>query len=112
MHGKYTSIDDLPLDNLQKVVVLEYLADRLITILEGVFDESFVGKSYDPLTIEYTPSIECPECGVAHSYVFNLWDGGRHHDFRTFRQLEDGMIREIIEDIKSFIQEVKHGYDN
>ena len=42
--------------------------------------EDVGGKSYDPLTID-------EERKVAHSYVFNLWDGGRHHEYKTLRGL-------------------------
>ena len=37
------------------------------------------GKMYDPLTIEGE---------MYHSYVFDLWDGGRHHDSTGMSQNE------------------------
>ena len=42
-------------------------------------------KSYDPLTIDGD---------TAHTYVFDLWDGGRHHHFESLRQLMDHALRE------------------
>lgn len=48
-------------------------------------------KSYDPLTIEGK---------MAHSYVFDLWDGGRHHIFKTHKQLQKAALKETIQQIK------------
>jgi hypothetical protein len=38
------------------------------------------GKSYDPMIVD-------EEKMVAHSYVLNLWDGGRHHDYESLKQI-------------------------
>lgn len=37
-------------------------------------------KFYDPLTID-------TQTKVAHSYAFNLWDGGRHHPYESLEQI-------------------------
>lgn len=49
-------------------------------------------KSYDPLTIVR----EAGRPAVAHSYVFDLWDGGRHHDMagKTLDDLRLAMLKE------------------
>lgn len=46
-------------------------------------------KSYDPLTIEGS---------VAHSYVLDLWDGGRHHKIHNnLQEIMDKAIQEFKE---------------
>ena len=49
-------------------------------------------KVYDPLTIEGN---------IAHSYVMDLRDGGRHHPFDTLEQLAD----DALADIASWVRE-------
>jgi len=48
-------------------------------------------KSYDPLTIEGK---------TAHSYIFNLEDGGRHHKFKNFEHLREMILKETLETLK------------
>lgn len=49
-------------------------------------------KSYDPMTIdEYRK--------VAHSYIFDLWDGGRHHPYKNLEQIKNGVFNETMDDI-------------
>ena len=48
-------------------------------------------KIYDPLTIEGK---------TAHSYVFDLNDGGRHHPFKNLEQLRNDLLKEAVEKIK------------
>jgi len=96
-HNPFFSIDDLPLTNDQKEMVLEWFARKLWKIVEdGIYgDGGYYGKSYDPLVIE---------CNTAHSYVFNLSEsghGGRHHEFETLKQLEDRLMREVLTDAKA-----------
>ena len=43
------------------------------------------GKMYDPLTIEGK---------TAHSYIFDLWSGGRHHKFNSLEELKDKILEE------------------
>lgn len=52
-------------------------------------------KTYDPLTIEG---------GVYHSYVFDLWDGGRHHhpEGRTQEQVRKAILDEVVEELKAY----------
>ena len=59
-------------------------------ILQGL-DLSDSCKIYDPLTIEGK---------TAHSYVFDLSDGGRHHPFKSLEQLKEDILKETIERIK------------
>ncbi len=94
--NNYFSIDELPLTQAQKECVLEWLARKLWVIYEESSGEpDYYGKSYDPLVIEGD---------TAHSYVFNLWDGGRHHVFENLKQLEDGLIKETIENLQGLIR--------
>ena len=50
-------------------------------------------KSYDPLTIDEKEKI-------AHSYVFDLWNGGRHHKYETLEQVTAAILNEVTEMIK------------
>lgn len=84
----YISIDDLPLTHHQKLCVLEWFAHKLCDIVvDSEIDEDPRYKSYDPLTIEGN---------TAHSYAFELGDGGRHHDFTDLRSLEDRLVNELV----------------
>lgn len=85
------SIDDLPLNYEQKCRVLEWFARKLwVMIEEGSGDPDYYCKSYDPLVIEGT---------TAHSYVFGLDDGGRHHKFNSLEHLEKMLVDEGIKQI-------------
>ncbi len=85
------TLDELELSDEQKRQVLEWFAVKLWIMLEAA-GRDYQGnwKSYDPLTIEGN---------TAHSYVFDLDDGGRHHPFETLRDLEDMLMREGIKQI-------------
>lgn len=60
-------------------------------------DDAVGYKSYDPLTIEGN---------VAHSYVFDLEDGGRHHQFENCVALVDALTNEIIQKIFDELPEI------
>lgn len=93
----FHTIDDLPLTDDQKEMVLEWYA-RKVYEAEYRNDPEYDGhhKSYDPLVIEGK---------TAHSYVFDLGDTcGRHHTFATYEGLEqkldeslDRVISRIVE---------------
>jgi hypothetical protein len=92
------SLDDLPLTDDQKVLVLEWFARKLWVMLEeGGGEPDYYGKSYDPLVIDL-------EEKEAHSYVFNLGDGGRHHPFESLAELEERLEQEGINRIKKLRQ--------
>lgn len=55
------------------------------------------GKTYDPLTIETTHVSGREPIIVAHTYVFDLWDGGRHHECKSLAQLLAGIRWEFAE---------------
>ena len=92
----YKTIDDLPLSELQKRCVLEWLAWKAWDILIELGIEDGYGKSYDPLLIE------ADKC---HSYIFDLGDGGRHHDYETLREIEEKLMKEVVEEIKEVNEE-------
>lgn len=81
-------IDDLPLSELQKRCVLEWFAWKLWDMLIELGIEDGYGKSYDPLLIEKD------KC---HSYIFDFDDGGRHHSYKTLREIEEKLMNEIVE---------------
>lgn len=94
-HQYFHSIDDLDLSHYQKIQVLEWFARKLWTLLEeGSGDPDYYCKSYDPLLIEGN---------TAHSYVFDLEDGGRHHQFKDLEHLESMLMDEGISSIKQMI---------
>lgn len=93
MRGPRT-LEDLSLDTLQKVQVLEWFAFKVwVAMNEGSGDPEYSGKSYDPLTVE----VDSRGGGVAHSYVFDFHDGGRHHPFHSLRELEEWLTEEAIQ---------------
>jgi len=95
------TIDDLPLDESQKRRVLEWFARKLWIILEEASGEpDYCGKSYDPLTIDGN---------VAHSYVFDFEDGGRHHRFKDLQHLERMLVQEAIKRITEMKDESMSG---
>lgn len=88
------TLDDLPLDDTQKALVLEWFAKKLWVMLEeGSGDPDYYGKMYDPLVIDL-------EAKEAHSYVFDLPDGGRHHPFSDLLDLEEKLKQEGIRRIR------------
>lgn len=84
-------IEDLPLTYHQKLAVLEHIARILQDIKNAAIGDSPCCKSYDPLLIEGN---------TAHSYVYDLADGGRHHKFKSLNDLERMMIDEIKKELK------------
>lgn len=84
------TLDDIELTELQRKEVLEWYAWKIWRGLEeGSGDPYYYGKSYDPLTINRDDHI-------AHSYVFNFEDGGRHHAYRDLAHLEEMLDKELI----------------
>ena len=90
------TIDDLPLSELQKRCVLEWLAWKMWSMLIELGIEDGYGKSYDPLLIE---DKNC------YSYVFDLGDGGRRHSYKTLREIEEKLMKEVIEMVKEVEEE-------
>jgi hypothetical protein len=91
MTNDYHTIDDLPLTSAQKERVLEWFARKIATVMGKVTGYHPCSKSYDPLMIEDN---------IAHSYAFELEDGGRHHDFNDLKHLEKMMVNELITEMK------------
>lgn len=88
-----TPLAEIGLDTLQRAKVLEWFARKIwVGSEEGSGEREYCCKSYDPLTIE----LSTDGGGVAHSYVFNFHDGGRHHVFDSLDQLEDWLLEELI----------------
>lgn len=50
-------------------------------------------KSYDPLRID-------EEEKIAHTYAFDLWDGGRHHPYESLEQVVQGIRKEAVENLR------------
>jgi hypothetical protein len=81
-YNPFQAIDDLPLTDDQKEMVLEWFAQKIWNTL----DEPGHCKSYDPLIIEGK---------TAHSYIFDFRSGGRHHDFSNLAELEEMLCGEM-----------------
>lgn len=84
-------ITALPLTREQQMAVVEWLANKYWQILLDLNIQDGHCKSYDPLLIEG---------GTAHSYVFDLEDGGRHHDFRDLNHL----VKMLDSDMRSMLR--------
>lgn len=94
--NRYRSIDDLPFPDALKKIVLEWFAWKLYHLLEyGSGAPDWHCKSYDPMVIEGN---------TAHSYVFDLEDGGRHHPFKNYKHLEKMLMDEGVERIQAMIK--------
>ena len=89
--NEYQSIDDLPFTPEQKMMVLAWFARKLWDIEIEVYGDDYYGKSYDPLSFWE---------GRAHSYVFDLEDGGRHHKYDSLGHLESMLVNEVVGEIK------------
>ena len=61
-------------------------------------------KSYDPLTIE-----EVEWWYIAHTYVYDMIDWGRHHPRETLEEIKKEILDETLEEIKYFYTDI--GYD-
>jgi hypothetical protein len=75
------------------------------TALEDIryaFDMARSGKSYDPMTIEQITTSEGTRY-IAHSYAFDLWDGGRHHEAESLERIRKGMLDEVVRNLKEHI---------
>lgn len=98
----YYDINDLPMSDEHRRIVLCWFARKIWVILEESSGKPYYyGKSYDPLYLEDN---------TAHSYVFELEDGGRHHAFRDLAHLEQMLVNEAIGRIKAQLpeQEARH----
>lgn len=92
---EWQTIDDLPLSELQKASVLEWVAQKLgQTKVARDEDIWTYGKSYDPLYITGN---------VAHSYVIDMHDGGRHHNFKEMKEVEAAIFGEFFATLEDSI---------
>ena len=94
----YGSIEnETYLTHEQKEKVLEWFAKKLWVLLEeGSGESDYYGKSYDPLEINGN---------IAHSYVFDLRDGGRQHPFKNLEELEIMLMEYGIKQISALINQ-------
>lgn len=70
---------------------IESYAQACYDLIKALGDGDEHCKMYDPLTIVGK---------TAHSYIFDLEDGGRHHKFKDLNQLREMILKETIERIK------------
>jgi hypothetical protein len=87
-----TSPDNNLFIDEQKKTILEWYATKIFKVINKIGEiQGWTTnvKSYDPLTIDLPTK-------VAHSYVLDLDDGGRHHKFDDLMHLERMMDDELI----------------
>jgi len=86
-------IDDLDLTEEQKKQVLRLIAWHLWHIYQESNPDGpdYHCKSYDPLDFWEDQ---------VHSYVFDMEDGGRHHNYKNLQHVECMIIAETIEKLK------------
>lgn len=77
---------------------------RALEDLRHLFGLAKSGKTYDPLTIEKIETAGKVRY-VAHSYAFDLWDGGRHHEATSLEQIRQGMLDEVKSDLDTYFTE-------
>jgi hypothetical protein len=90
------------LDTLDKIKVVEWFAMMMLIIKEEhdyTQEGDYGGKSYDPMTIELNRG----GGGIAHSYVFDMEDGGRHHLFENLEDIPRILVTEVLECITETI---------
>lgn len=91
-YNGYDSVSDLPKElfsDLHIKMLLEWFARKIVQVIETIKPEwYFHTKSYDPLVIDL-------ETNTAHSYVFELGDGGRHHSYESLEELEERLVKEL-----------------
>ena len=73
---------------------IEVYAQACWEILLGLGIQDGHCKMYDPMTIQDN---------TAHSYVFDLKDGGRHHSFSDLEELKNDVLSETVEQIKNLL---------
>jgi hypothetical protein len=91
IRNKYQTIDDIPITPEQKMMVLAWFAEKLYEIELAALEIDSSRKVYDPLSFWD---------GEAHSYVFDLEDGGRHHKYDSLGHLEAMLVNEVVGEIK------------
>ena len=80
----------------ETALIIEGYALGLAHMMYRLDGDSPCGKSYDPMRIEHPH--------LAHSYAFDMKDGGRHHDLSDYKDI--GEIMDVL--LEEAIDWVKH----
>jgi len=113
-------INDLELDDQEAFELYRWIVEERMRILEalGLNDYDY-RKSYDPITIE----IDSDGNIIVHSYLFDFWDGRRHHfrddlnieNYPTMAKLlgylDKWVWKELIDDEKKFVRRLLHEFE-
>ena len=86
------TIDELPLEDVEKIVTLEYLATKVVMMLDRITGGLGEGNV---LSIDLSPKPHCPECGKMYSAYFAEWDDV---EFESLKEAED-MIEKVLLDV-------------
>ena len=84
-------VRDLTDIDTSAAIFIEGYATALADIMRKLSGESPCSKSYDPMMIEGM---------TAHSYAFDMKDGGRHHDLSLYEdvgEIMDTLLKEAVE---------------
>ena len=98
MSTEAPTVDNIQVADEVKAQILELLAWHLWRVKVRLGTEDGSCKSYDPLHVDL-------EEKEAHTYVFDLWDGGRHHPYESLQQLEQGLEDNTVEEIQEWHEE-------
>ena len=79
----------------ETALIIEGYALGLAHMMYRLDGDSPCSKAYDPMRIEHPH--------LAHSYAFDMKDGGRHHDLSDYRdigEIMDVLLQEAIDWVK------------
>ncbi len=98
------SIDKLPFDTDDKKIVLEYLAHMVLQMLRKIEPDCWDHcKSGDPLTFKGGDKYKGYD---VFSYLF--FGSGRHHRFKSLKDIEEAIKDELVEDVCLTIEETEN----
>lgn len=83
----------------EKVKQLEFTAEAILRLRVCANISDGASKSYDPLTIDLKEK-------VAHSYIFDFFDGGRHHKFEDLEEVELWLVAELFRTLQMMKKEM------
>jgi len=88
-----------------KVKELEFTAAAILRLRVCANISDDASKSYDPLTIDL-------ENKIAHSYIFDFFDGGRHHKFNELSEVELWLNMELFRTLQMMKDEMRGEQEN
>ena len=92
----YSPVEIRDLKDIDTVTALmiEGYALACTDIMYAMTKDSPCAKSYDPMRIEGM---------IAHSYAFNLKDGGRHHDLTEYESVGE-ILKDLVKETLEWVE--------